>query len=252
MFESFFGKSNQNKAREQANAERERLEREVNDELSKIDLTKETLLKLAPEQVRELMLKIGSIKEKLPPPDFEHEMETAKNTPKFPDELRKLETPEETLGYLGLLKGRERGFLDRFIEDTHLDCIVARKWKEYDMSHWREVMKEAFDRGTPLLGSEQNLSIDYYKKKGINIENPTEEDAKKYFENLPYDGGPVTGELGRRRLNDFKDIGFDRELAIQELLWNLMQVPSEGIAGFRSLRGEELEAKVNELEKKLG
>ncbi len=100
--------------------------------------------------------------------------------PTFPDELRKLEASEEVIGYLSLLKGREKRFLDHLIECKHIECVVAEKWKEKDKSRWREVgSKEELDKGITPFGDERKLLIDFYKEKGIDIANPTEEDAEE-------------------------------------------------------------------------
>jgi hypothetical protein len=141
--------------------------------------------------------------------------------------------------------------LDQIIEDMLLECIVEEKWKEHDKSRWQEVMKEKLDRGTDPFGKEPNFFIDYYKKKGIDMVNPTEEDAKKYFDSLEYGAGPITPELYRRRQANFNDIGQDREYVIQELLRGLLTVPDKGIARFRTLTGSEKEEKLYEIKVKL-
>ena len=252
MFERFFNKPDNNVQKE-VDGERTRLEQEVNEELSRIDLTREAILKLNPEEMEGLISKINDIKEKIPrvSPNLKDELAGVAEISKLHEKMPKIEKFDDVIDYLVSLKGREKEFLDQIIEDMLLECIIEEKWKEYDKGRWREVMKEKLDRGTDPFGKEPNLFIDYYKKKGIDIVNPTEEDAKKYFDSLEYGAGPVTPELYRRRQANFSDIGEDREYVIQELLRGLLTVPDKGIAGFRTLGGEELEEKLYEIKIKL-
>ncbi len=250
MFEKFFGKSENDNVHKESDLERERLEQEAERELLAIDLSKQTILELAPGDTHKLDSEIFEIKAKIPR-DAQHEIAIAREIPQFPEDLRKLGTPEEIIRYIVSLKGREKEFLHRIILDMHLDYAIAEKLKEYDKSRWQEVMKEVLEKGNPQFSREPNLLVDFYKKKGIDIINPTAEDAEKYFDSLHYTGASISGELGRRRLADFNDIGEDRELAIQELFWNFMKVPDKRTTGFSTLTGLELEAKLNELESKL-
>ena len=253
MFERFFNKPDNNVQKE-IDAERTRLEQEVNEELSRLDLTRETILKLSPKEVCDLTKKIWDIKEKIPhvSPNLKTELAGVAEIAKLHEKIPKLEKLDDVIDYLASLKGREKDFLNQIIEDNLLECIVGEKLKEYDKSRWQEVMKEELDRGTDPFGKEPNFFIDYYKKKGIDIVNPTEEDAKKYFDSSEYGAGPITPELYRRRQANFNDIGQDREYVIKELLDGLLTVPDKGIAGFRHLIGEELEEKLYELKAKLG
>ncbi len=240
MSERFFGKNDKDDNKELENLKQDFsvAEKEAVDKLAKLDLSVESIESMSPDQIdaldkeiRQINDKVLALKKKIPR-TLDDELAKIKSAP---EELNKLDSQELIKEYLILLKMRERDFLIRLIDDSITHSIMVDKLKTHDkVHHWKEIMHGLSQ------GVTSQLNIDYYKGKGIDIVNPTEQDAEKYFSGVEYQSPGFAHEIYRRRHDDFADLDETRKYSIEQLLWKLECVPDNSLSGFHTMTGTDL------------
>ncbi len=250
IFEKFFGVNPENEENNEAERERLKEQQRLISELGSFDLSSENIEKLSPDEINSLNKKIGELKQDLRAvsrPELE-----AQNHAVVPasEPIQSISTEDEVLKSVDNQEENLKKFFHQLFDDTLLGCLIAEKFREYDMEHWQETFKRELDKGavTPF-GDQSQILTDIYEKYGIDIKNPMPLDIEAFFERQKYNGGNIETELTRRREEKFK-LKPQEEADIYELFWKLFRVPDEKY-GTVTLADQELKKKLLDLKKKL-
>lgn len=178
--------------------------------IAKLDSLKlEEVEKLTPEEVDETVDKLGEYYAPFWKPADWHSLSRSEEVPR-PHSL------EETLALLRKLRPELQKLFMRYMDDELLfEKLVAKK-KEADQRN----PQKTFTRLNPY-------SKDFYREKGIDIDNPTAEDVKKYQERVEYTLPLVGHELYRRTERDLPDYSDQERSDMDHLLWDVNDLWSE-------------------------
>lgn len=200
---------------------------------AKLDSLKlEEVEKLTPEEVDEILDKLSEYYAPFWKPADWHSLSRSKEVPK-PHNL------EEALALLQKLRPELQKLFMRFVDNEFLFEMLVAKKKEADQRN----PQKTFARLDPY-------SKDFYRGKGINVDNPTVEDVKKYQEGVEYTLPLVGHELDRRIERDLPDYSNQELSDMDRLLWDINDLWSEFDENghlTKRLRGEPWVQKLQEL-----
>ncbi|MBI2628248.1 MAG: hypothetical protein HYW71_02335 [Candidatus Niyogibacteria bacterium] len=155
------------------------------------------------------------------------------------EEFPKPRSLEEALVLLRKLRPELQKLFMRYVDNELLFEKLVAKEKEADQRN----PQKTFVRLDPH-------SKDFYRGKGINIDNPTIEDVKKYQERVEYTLPLVGHELDRRTDRDLPDYSDQERSDMNYLLWDINDLWSEFDEKghlIKRLRGEMWAQKLQEL-----
>ncbi len=227
-----------------SNVEKEKKIREAEQELDSIDLNPDKLRPLSPDEIHSLHSNLA---------DLLYSAETTRTLADLPDspEIRGISGEEQTRIAIQKLHERGQELLKKTIDDERLRADLTEKIREYHRSNWREAFANEITQGRTPFGDASNSIIEFYRTKGINIENPTEEDIDKYFERKEYDAAAFGLEFKRRRRKQFADMDNQKFSDFQSLFWRMFRVP-DGHGWFTTLmNGKAFVQKLDEINEAL-
>jgi hypothetical protein len=228
---------------------------EILSELNALDLSREKLESMSPDDVNTLFNLVGELHKKLQQSSGAEQQEKLFKITPTSEKAKSLlssdpKTKEEAiLTHIETQSEAVKDFYRRLIDDRLLGCVITQKLKEYETEHWQEVIGGELEKGFTPFGDERQFLIDFYKKKGVDLVNPSQGDAKKFFDLKQYWEGPIGSELNRRR--DETSTLTEQERTDAYVLFGALFQISDGKGGTTHLSGEAYREKLLELKEKL-
>lgn len=165
--------------------------------------------KLTPEEVDEIVDKLSEYYAPFWKLADWHLLSRSKEVPK-PHNL------EEALALLRKLRPELQKLFMRYVDNELLFERLVAKNKEADQQNPQKTFARL-----------DSYSKDFYRGKGINVDNPTIEDVKKYQERVEYTLPLVGHELDRRTERDLPDYSDQERSDMDRLLWDINDLWSE-------------------------
>lgn len=155
------------------------------------------------------------------------------------EEVPKPHNSEEALALLRRLRPELQKLFMRYVDDELLfEKFVAKK-KEADKQNPQKMFTRL-----------DQHSKEFYRSKGINVDNPTTKDIEKYQERVEYTLPLISHELERRTAQDLPDYSNQERSDINHLLWDINDFWSEFDENghlIKRLRGKTWVQKLREL-----
>src|SRR3989344_8012342 len=113
------------------------------------------------------------------------------------------------------------------------------------------------DRQNPprVFGDMDAFAKDFYRKKGINVDSPTQEDVEKYQEGrVKYSLPLVRHEMDRRKIRDFSNLSEQEQADVSRIFWDInylfAKYDEKGLIS-EQLRGQKWVDKLEEIKSSL-
>lgn len=199
--------------------------KEVIAKLDSLDLSMNAIAELSANEIYDLHEQIADLHHQIP----EEESVSYEGGSRLSSEAMEIMTKsdKDVLQYVSSLDPEAKDIFDALLQDTKLEPIVASKFREYAKEHVDEAMTEVLETGKTPFGDQTDVLINFYKKRGIDIINPTEADKEAFVARQNYSDGSIGNELHRRFKNRFASVDTQTLIDIREIFYNLLRDPNE-------------------------
>lgn len=164
------------------------------EELRQIDLSEDGLRKLSSEEVANLNERMGGLRAFIKEYERYNSHERKDETNLHPEIFQM--SLEQLIEYVKGLNPEQKGLVEERMNIIRLAEDLGKKLTQhYKENKWEEIFQEEIQARNTSYGDAGTVLIDYYKEKGINLENPTQQDIDRFFELRKYHPSAIENEM---------------------------------------------------------